>query len=181
MMLAEKQAIALLKKYSKGRNKAFEKVLSHSRTVQRIALKIAKKIPKADVEFIKIAAILHDIGRFKYMPGSRDMIKHGVEGARILLKQGLDKRFANVCERHLGCGITKKDIKEQKLPLQIKCYVPYTINEKIISYADSLVFGNREGTIKEVAERYRKELGEEYAERFKKQHKKIIMLMRKKQ
>ena len=176
--LTEKEAIGLLKKYSPDK-KSLDAVLAHSMAVQRIALRIARKVPKADIEFIRVATILHDIGRFKYKPGNKDMIKHGIEGAKILLNKGIDKSFANVCERHLGCGINKKDIKEQKLPLPIKCYVPYSINEKIISYADSLVFGSREGTKKEVVNRYRKELGERYAERFKKQHEEIMRLIGK--
>ena len=178
-MTTEKEAMALLKKYAPSQN-AYEKVLAHSKTVQKIALRIAKKVSKADVGFIKIASLLHDIGRFKYGPGEKRIVRHGVEGARMLAKEGLDKRFGNVCERHLGCGINKKDIKEQKLPLPDKCYVPLTVNEKIISYADNLVFGDREGTIKQVIERYKNEFGEKYAERFNKQHEEIIKLIREK-
>jgi len=176
-MITEKEAITLLKKHSPSRN-AYEKVLSHSMAVQRAALRIAGRIRGADSEFIRIASILHDIGRFRYPPGAKNMIRHGLEGAKILASEKLPDRFGNICERHIGCGITKNDVKAQKLPLPEKSYVPRTINEKIISYADNLIFGSREGTIKEVIERYRAELGEKYAERIRKQHQQIMDLIK---
>lgn len=162
----EKQAIALLKKYSTYEER-FKKILAHSKKVQEIALGIAAKIPEADKEFIKIASLLHDIGRFSCPPG-KDNIKHGIKGAEILRKEGLPEKFALVAERHVGVGISKEDIKKQKLNLPLKDYLPKTIEEKIITHADNLVFGNEEGTLRQVIERFRKELGEEYVERVKK-------------
>jgi len=153
--ITEKRAIALLKKYAPN-EKIFKLVLAHSKKVQQVALRLAKNID-CDKEFIKTAAILHDIGRFKYF--KKNIIKHGIHGAKILRKEGLLKH-ANVCERHLGAGINKKDIKDQKLPLPKKCYIPLTKEEYIICYADNLVFGSKEVPFKKVVERFRKELGD---------------------
>lgn len=160
--ISEKEAIGLLKKYSKNK-KTYNLVLAHSKLVQKVALKIAKKIKGVDTEFIKTAALLHDIGRFRCPPGPKTIF-HGVEGAKILRKEGLLKH-ARLAERHLGAGINKKDIEEQRLPLPKKDYMPKTIEEKIIAHADNLVFGARVGTLKEVEARFRKEVSEKIARR----------------
>ena len=111
MEISEKKAVKLLRKYAPD-EKTFRIVLAHSKKGQEIALKIAKNIPEADNEFIKIAMLLHDIGRFKYPPRTKDSIRHGIEGAKILRKENFFK-YARVAERHLGVGITKEDIKKQ--------------------------------------------------------------------
>ncbi len=56
----------------------------------------------------------------------------------------------------------------------MKDYVPITIEEKIITAADNLIFNDREGTIEEVYERYLKELSAIEAEKVKKLHEEVI-------
>lgn len=173
MTITQKKAIALLKKYAPDK-KSFNIVLKHSMSVQKVALHIAKKIPCVDIDFIKTVSILHDIGRFNCPPW-KDSIMHGVEGAKILRKEGL-RKYALVAERHLGVGISKQDIKKQKLKLPLKDYVPKTIEENIISYADNIIFGTRIGTIQEVIKRYKKEVGDFIIPRIIKQHNEIVNL-----
>jgi uncharacterized protein len=173
--LSEQEAILLLRKYAPS-EKAFKIVLSHSQTVKKAALKIAQKIPQANFEFVKSASLLHDIGRFTCPPG-KDSIKHGIAGAEILRKEGLPK-YALLAERHLGAGITKQDIKKQKLILPLRDFVPKTVEEKIVSYADNLVFGSRVKTINDVIKRFRKEIGDYIVPRILKQHQEIIKLMK---
>ncbi len=163
-MITEKEAIALLRKYSKSK-KDFNAVLKHSKAVQKVALRIAKKIKNIDIEFIKTASLLHDIGRFRCHPG-KFSYKHGIVGANILRKEGL-KKHALVAERHLGAGISKKDIKEQKIKLPLKDYLPRTKEEKIIAHADNLIAGSKEISLRRTIERFRKELGKEAAEKVK--------------
>ena len=177
----EKQAIALLKKHSTDEN-AFKAVLAHSRTVQKKALETAEAIKrrntdiKIDTDFIKTACILHDIGRFKYPPG-RDSIKHGLAGAELLRREGLNEEYARVCERHLGAGIPKEDVEKRNLPIPPKDYIPETIEEKIIAYADNLSSQNSICTSKDAVERFTKEIGSEAGERVKKLHNEIESLM----
>ncbi len=168
--VAEKEAIRLLKKYAPDK-RSYTLVLAHSKLVQKVALKIAKKIKGVDIAFIKTAALLHDIGRFRCPPGPKTIF-HGIEGAKILRKEGLQKH-AKLAERHLGAGINKKDIEEQRLPLPKKDYMPRTIEEKIITHADNLVFGTRVGTLKEVEARFRKEVSEKIARRARKLYESI--------
>jgi uncharacterized protein len=172
----KEQAIKLLQKYAPN-NKSLQIVLSHAKKVKQVALSIARKIPDVDLDFIAAAALLHDIGRLRYPPG-KNSIRHGIGGAAILRKEGFPK-IALVAERHIGVGITKKDIIQQKLKLPLKEYVPRTKEEKIISYADNLVFGSRKKTLKDVIARYRREIGEHMVPRIIKQHEEIMSLCQK--
>lgn len=168
----EKQAIELLRKYASD-ERSFKAVLAHSKKVQEIALRIAKNVRDVDVDFIKIASLLHDIGSFK-CPRT-DRIKHGIAGAEILRKEGFE-RYARVAENHLGVGTTKEDIIKNKLDIPVRNYIPKTKEEKIICWADKLVCGDKEITVKQLIKRFKKELGMEYANRvlmFSKEMKKL--------
>ena len=167
----EQQAIDLLKKYSSD-EVAFKKVLSHVQAVQKAALRIAERIPDVDKEFIATASLLHDIGRFQFPPGSKDAIRHGIAGGEILRKEGFAKH-ALVAERHIGAGISKKDIIKQKLRLPHKEFMPRSKEEKLIAHADNLIFGDKEGTLQMAIDRFRTELGEEYAKRVKRLAKEV--------
>ena len=59
-------------------------------------------------------------------------------------------RHAMVCERHVGVGITIRDIQTHRLPLPLRDMMPVTLEEKIICYADkffSKTNGPREKSI----------------------------------
>ncbi|MBR9698864.1 HDIG domain-containing protein [Candidatus Woesearchaeota archaeon] len=159
-MISEQEAIALLKKYAPS-EELFQKILDHVKTVQRAALRIAEKCKDINLDLIRIGSLLHDIGRFE-----THSIQHGIKGAEIIRKEGLDEALARIAERHIGAGISKEDIKDQKLPLPEQDFIPETKEEKIIAHADNLIFGDREGTFEEVLERYKKELGEEHLPKF---------------
>jgi uncharacterized protein len=137
---------------------------------------MASNLRGVDIEFLKTASLLHDIGRFFYPPGSKDPIKHGIEGARILREEGLP-RHAKVCETHIGIGITKEDIISQSLPLPLKDYVPETIEEILIAYADNLDSPGIKDEI-DVEERFAREVGEEYRKKVKEFHKKVHRILK---
>jgi len=168
----EKQAIKLLEKYAPDKE-SLDNVLWHSKAVQKAALKLMNDID-CNWEFIKTACLVHDIGRFNMPPKKGpEAIKHGIEGAKILKKEGWPKKFQKVCENHIGIGIRKQDIEEQNLPLPLKDYIPETKEEKIIAYADNLVKGNKIVDETYVVERFKKELGEKYGKRVEKFHEEI--------
>nr|WP_207712825.1 hypothetical protein [Desulfofundulus sp. TPOSR] len=56
---------------------------------------------------------------------------------------------ALVCERHVGAGITKDEIKERCLPLPPRDMVPITLDEQIICYADKFFSKNRNAIVRE--------------------------------
>ncbi|MBT4824484.1 HDIG domain-containing protein [Candidatus Woesearchaeota archaeon] len=172
MEFNEQKALELMEKYAPDKD-TYEKVMAHTMAVQEIALEISEKIEVIDIEFIKTAVILHDIGRFKLPPWSKDQIKHGVEGANILKAEGWPEKFQRVCENHIGVGILKKDIEKDNLPLPAKDYIPETKEEIIITYADNLTINDQRTNEEEIEERYRKKLGEEHAKRVGKFHEKV--------
>jgi len=161
----EKKAIGLLKKYANGEDN-FKGVFAHAQAVKALALDIGRKIKDVDLDFIKSASLLHDIGRFQCGPNSKERIKHGIKGAKILRKEGL-MEHALVAERHLGAGISKGDIIEQGLELPARDYIPISKEEKIISHADNLISGDKRISMEKNIERYEKELRKKVASKVK--------------
>jgi uncharacterized protein len=153
-------SIKLIDKYYDRLPVAKEYLLAHSMAVAKKSLNIAQKFESVDIDFIEQAAMLHDIGIFlTYAPhigckGREPYICHGILGREILKKEGLSKHGL-VAERHIGVGLTERDIKEQDLPLPVKDMTPQTKEEEIIAYAD-LFFSkshkpiNKEKPIKQI-------------------------------
>ncbi len=123
-------------------------LISHSENVRRKALEIAEKcsIP-LDLELVSGAAMLHDIGIFKchapdiFCTGSSPYITHGIIGGQLLreyaIEHGVDmEKYARICERHTGSGLSVEDIRIQRLPLPEKDFLPETAEEKLICLAD---------------------------------------------
>ncbi|NOQ56205.1 MAG: HDIG domain-containing protein [Nanohaloarchaea archaeon] len=161
--ITEDEAIELLEKqFEKFRPDWKDEILKHSIIVRDLSLFLADRIKeKIDIDFLKSACILHDIG----YATAKEKIRHGVVGADFLRLQGLG-RYAKCCARHIGIGITKDEAL--KLGLSDKELIPKTIEEKILCYCDNLDFFDKETkmhTIKSsdaVAEKFGKELGPEY-------------------
>ncbi len=133
-------------------------VVDHSMAVSRNSLLIAKEIGgrghKVDLEFIEVAALLHDIGRSR-----THGIRHGIEGSRILKKENLGQ-FSRVCETHIGGGITEDEAVEVGLPK--KNYLPETLEEKIIAHADNITGGTETVPIEKTLEKLRGRLGADH-------------------
>ena len=118
-------------------------LLKHSRQVADRCLSIARRHPElgADEQFLEEAAMLHDIGiRWCHAPGifctgTEHYIRHGLLGAELLRREGFP-RHARVCERHTGTGLTRLQIEREKLPLPLADYVPETLEEQLVCYAD---------------------------------------------
>jgi len=163
--ISEEEAIRLLKKHSSN-EKNFKGVLGHSKVVQKVAMDIASKVPGVDMEFIKGASLLHDIGRFKHGPGSEYGVKHGIAGGEILRKEGLDD-YALVAERHLGAGVTKEEIVERGLDLPAKDYIPVSKEEKIICHADKLVFEEEVKKVEDAVSKFGKRFGKKAGKRIR--------------
>lgn len=134
---------AILDKYYPKENKLRHVLLTHSHSVADMALSIVAHHPElgADADFVREGAMLHDIGVFRcdapsiYCTGSEPYIRHGLLGGELLRKEGYP-RHARVCERHTGTGITVENIRKQHLPLPEHDFLPETIEEQIICFAD---------------------------------------------
>jgi len=53
-----------------------------------------------------------------------------------LLREEGYPRHARVCERHTGAGISLEDIRRGNLPLPYRSFLPETMEEKVICFAD---------------------------------------------
>lgn len=130
------------KYYSEGTN-LYHILVEHSRDVTAKALCIVDSHPElgADRDFVEEAAMLHDIGIFLTDAegiscfGKEPYILHGHLGANLLRQEGYP-RHAWVCERHTGSGLTAEDIASRNIPLPPGIYLPMSVEEKIICYAD---------------------------------------------
>lgn len=130
--------------------KLSEDVRKHCMKVAEVALKIANSIESdvgIDKNAVLIGALLHDIGRAV----TNDPFLHFIKSAEILRKEGFDDKIVKIAERHFSAGLSKEDAK--KLGLPIKNYMPKSLEEKIVSFADNLVFGDKEGKFEDFMKR----------------------------
>ncbi len=118
-------------------HKSDSTLLFHSNHVSYIATLIANQLiisnPKIKIDMVTvhIGALLHDIGRTK-----THTIRHGVVGGN-LLKGFFSEAIVNIAKRHIGGGIPREEAISLGLPAED--YVPITLEEKIVCYADKLV------------------------------------------
>lgn len=111
-----------------------ENVITHSEVVSINASAMARKAQKdyeIDLNLAEIGGLLHDIGR-----ACTHAIDHGVVGARLLKERGINSSLQKICERHICAGIPKKVAEVLGLPP--RDFIPETIEEKIVCYADNL-------------------------------------------
>lgn len=166
----------IIDKYYSGDGDLRTILIIHSQSVARKALQIVSLHPELnlDREFIEEAAMLHDIGIIKTDApgikcfGTEPYICHGILGAEMLRQEGLP-RHARVCERHTGAGLSLNEIVTQNLPLPHQDFLPETLEEQVICYADkffSKTHLDREKSI-EKAEKSIAKFGEEGLARFK--------------
>ncbi|MFX0123729.1 MAG: HD domain-containing protein [Candidatus Hodarchaeota archaeon] len=128
-------------------------VISHLILTTRTALNIARILKGQgrliDCDLILAGALLHDIGRCK-----SHHLNHGIIGAQILREEDLAEELARIAEIHLFGGITKYEARELGLPFQD--YLPGTLEEKIITYADNISKKEPLLSLDEVIKRYSK-------------------------
>jgi uncharacterized protein len=106
-------------------------------------------------------------------------IKHGIVGAKIAQSLNLPLKVIKIIERHIGGGITMQEAKN--LGLTCKSFVPKTLEEKIVAYADKLIKGSKTITIEESIEKFKEELGANHPaiKRIESLHNEIFNLCKK--
>lgn len=144
----------IIDKYYPAGTRRRDIYIRHCRQVADKALEIldAKKL-SLDRDIVEAAAMLHDIGIFMTdadgidCHGTEPYIAHGILGARLLRDNGFPEEIARVAERHTGAGISVEDIEELNLPLPHRDYMPETLLERLVCYADK--FFSKSGDMKE--------------------------------
>ncbi|MCM1349415.1 MAG: HDIG domain-containing protein [Firmicutes bacterium] len=153
--------------------------LRHCRSVANEALEIAhrKHLPLTD-EMIEGAALTHDIGIFAtnapsiQCRGTEPYIAHGVIGAALLRREGAPEEWARVAERHTGSGLIQDEITCRRLPLPPGNYVPESLLERLICYADKF-YSKSGGMKRKNLEQVRKSMakfGQKSLDRFEELH-----------
>jgi uncharacterized protein len=146
-----------------------EDVISHCLAVSAKAVTVAERATVAlDRELVRQGGLFHDIGRSR-----THGIGHALAGVEIAKGLGFSDKLVLIVERHIGAGITAAEAERLGLPK--KDYLPLTVEEKIVSYADNLLSGTREMPFYEALERFKRILGPDHegVELFIKQHEEI--------
>lgn len=133
----------IIDRYYPAGTRCREIYMRHAEQVATLAVELARRCHTGlDEELVRSAAMLHDIGIFLTNApgidchGTEPYIAHGILGAELLRKEGVDEAIARVAERHTGSGISEEDIDELKLPLPRRNLMPETMLEKVVCYAD---------------------------------------------
>lgn len=165
------QYFKLLKKYSTSKEH-YNIVLNHSLLVLGKSTNIMaqkKLYNKVDFDLIISGCLLHDIGAFEFMKNfnkrQKNYLKHGIIGGKILRREGL-KKEALIAERHIGSGLSKNYIIENNLPLPKKDFLPVTLEQKLICYADKFYSKSGKKDTLGSIKKEMKEFGEEPFRRF---------------
>ncbi len=143
----------IIDKYYKPSSPLYETLIIHSEMVRDKAMEcISRRGLQIDMDFVAEAAMLHDIGIFLTdapdidCHGEEPYIMHGVLGGKLIRSEGLGEEYARVAERHTGAGISDEDITNQSLPLPPGQYMPETLLERLVCYADK--FYSKSGDMK---------------------------------
>lgn len=120
-----------------------EDKIEHSVQVADLALKIAGEFNNrgynVNLDLVELGALLHDIGIS--ITKNDTSPEHCVLGADLARRDGFSDQVANCIERHEMCGLTKEEAKLLRFPEPLKdTYLPEALEEKIVAYADLLVF-----------------------------------------
>ena len=135
--------IQLIDRYYAAQPELREILVRHSTQVRDRALRIVDAHPEwqVDRDFVAEGSMLHDIGILYcnapgiHCVGTHPYIEHGYLGAELLRQEGFP-RHALVAERHTGSGITMEQVIQEDLQIPWQDYLPVSLEEKIICYAD---------------------------------------------
>jgi putative nucleotidyltransferase with HDIG domain len=164
------EAYSLLNKYGNG-----APWIKHCCAVSSLATYLSNiftsKYP-INIEFVRTASLLHDIGRFK----THDPIMHGVEGYKLLAGLGYaDEAF--VCASHILYGLNSHEAEQYGLPRTD--FIPTSFEARLIPLADFLVEHDRPVLLRERFEhlRQRNRNDNEFLSRLDKAEQKAEALM----
>jgi uncharacterized protein (TIGR00295 family) len=143
---SEEEALALHRKY--GSN---EILVRHCKTVASVTKILVDGFKRShreiDTRAVVAGALLHDIGRNR-----AQSVRHAVEGAAMLVDEGVDEKVVQIVRRHIGAGISPAEA--QKLGLPDYDYVPRTLEERTVCFADKMVGSDQVRPFDEEVERF---------------------------
>jgi len=111
-------------------------MVEHARIVRDTALFLGRIHPgreEIDLGILELGAILHDVGRCR----AKRTVEHGVAGGAMIREARFPEGAARIGERHMGVGIDRAEALRLGLPDQD--FLPETVEERIVCYADNLL------------------------------------------
>jgi uncharacterized protein len=97
----------------------------------------------------------------------------------VEIAQSLDlpESIVSIIGRHIGGGITAEEARELDWP--VKDYLPTTLEEKLVTYADKLIEGHRVVPLEKTLDKFSRELGENHPaiDRIIKLHEELVPLI----
>jgi uncharacterized protein len=137
----DRQIRALHERYAPSAD-AFDLVYTHCQIVCRLAEQLlGARAHPVDPDLIRAGALLHDIGVYRlYGPDGyldpASYVRHGVLGYGLLRELGFPERICRFCSCHTGVGLSRDDVRRQRLPLPVDDYVAESDEERLVMYAD---------------------------------------------
>lgn len=100
-----------------------------------------------DERLLVLGGMVHDIGTYQLIKSDGSdgeplrfkhskYIQHGLRGYKLLKACGFSEELAQFARNHTGIGLTAAAVKEQELPLPVADYVPVTLEQELVMYAD---------------------------------------------
>jgi uncharacterized protein (TIGR00295 family) len=141
-----RQALALHKKYRSN-----ERTVAHCQACARISKLLSEAVARrgsvVNQEAVEAGALLHDIGR-----SQTPLVNHGYVGAQILEKEGVDAAVVEIVKRHVGAGISAEEATVLGFPPGD--YIPKTLEQKVVCFADKMLDGDRARPFEEEVRRF---------------------------
>jgi uncharacterized protein len=166
---SKKEALQLLRQSG-----CRENVIRHCEAVAELAAEIAnackEKGINVDSELVETGAILHDIGRAR-----THSVHHAIAGAEIATQLGLPQSIISIIKRHVGGGITAREAKKLGWPKDT--YIPQTLEEKIVSYADKMIESSRRVPIERTIDNFSRDLPPSAVNRIRRLHSEMQVLI----
>jgi len=151
-------------------------IVEHCKAVSQLAVRFARLAKErginVNIDLVRMGGLLHDIGRSK-----THGVDHGYIGSTILEAYGFPPAVVRIAERHVGAGIPAEEAA--KLGLPKRDFVPKTLEEKVISYADKLIEGRRRIPFDEALDKFAKDLGPTHpaVDRLRQLHEELVHLI----
>ena len=112
------------------------RIVNHCQAVAMAAKIVADEFRrrghKVDEDAIIAGALLHDLGRTRIQT-----VRHALVGAEIIKEEGVDDKVVEIVRRHVGAGISPEEAKTLGLP--DFDYIPRTLEQRIVCFADKMV------------------------------------------